>query len=278
MKNTGKFILGTLCALTLTACGGKTDKGENTDTIAVSEPFEARTGETKIEIKEGITPLVFVPVKGGTFEMGLADGQKHNDDISEAPAHKVTLSDYQICKIEVTQDQWETVMGKNPAQQNDDPQKPVENVSWNDTQAFVAKLSEMTGHKFRLPTEAEWEFAARGGVESKGTIYAGSDNPEDVLNSFEYGHGKTWVVGQIGANELGLFDMNGNVAEWVQDFYADYTAEEQTDPKGPATGEYHVYRGGHCNKNANECTVTIRMKFAPVMPAPSIGLRLVLVE
>ena len=278
MKTTCKTLFAALCALTLTACGSKTDGNTTADSTVISEPLEAGMGETKIEIKEGVTPLVFVPVKGGTFDMGDPNGQKHNDDISEAPAHKVTVSDYQICKIEVTQDQWETVMGKNPAQQNDDPQKPVENVSWNDTQAFIAKLGQMTGHQFRLPTEAEWEFAARGGTKSKGTLYAGSDNAEDVVNSFEYGHGKTWVVGQVGANELGLFDMCGNVAEWVQDFYADYTDAEQTDPKGPATGDYHVYRGGHCNKNADECTISIRMKFAPVLPASSIGLRLVLVK
>lgn len=278
MKAISKTLFVALCAFALTACGGKTESGSQADSTATSDPFEASAGETKIEIKEGVTPLVFVPVKGGTFEMGDPNGQKHNDDISEAPAHKVTLSDYQICKIEVTQDQWQAVMGKNPAHDQDDVQKPVENVSWNDTQAFVQKLGQMTGHQFRLPTEAEWEFAARGGTKGKGTLYAGSDNAEDVANSFEYGHGKTWAVGQVGANELGLFDMCGNAAEWVQDFYADYTAADQTDPKGPASGDYHVYRGGHCNKNADECTVTIRMKFAPVLPAPSIGLRLVLVK
>lgn len=282
MRKTVRILCAALCALTFSACGNS-GKGDTNaaDSTVTSEPLEAATGETKIEIKEGITPMVFVAVKGGTFEMGDANGQKHNDDISEAPAHKVTLSDFQICKIEVTQDQWETVMGKNPSHEKDDAQKPVENVSWNDTQEFVKKLGQMTGHEFRLPTEAEWEFAARGGTKSKGTLYAGSDNAEDVANfhaDTNPNAGRTAAVGNFQPNELGLFDMCGNVAEWVQDFYADYTAAEQTDPKGPATGDYHVYRGGHCNKNADECTVTIRMKFAPVLPAPSIGLRLVLVK
>ncbi len=281
MKTTKKTLLAVLCALTLTACGGgKTDGGSAADSTVTSDPFEASAGETKVEIKEGVTPLVFVPVKGGTFEMGDANGQKHNDDISEAPAHKVTLSDFQICKIEVTQDQWQTVMGKNPSRETDDPQKPVENISWNDTQAFIAKLGQLTGHTYRLPTEAEWEYAARGGSKSKGTLYAGSDNADDVANfhaDTNPNAGRLSTVGVLSPNELGLFDMSGNAAEWVQDCYADYTDKEQKDPC-VTTGEYHVYRGGHCDKNADECTVTIRMKFAPVLGASRVGLRLVLVK
>ncbi len=276
-----KILFGALCALTLTACGGSgKTSGTDADSTATSGPFEAANGEVAISVSDSLQPLVFVPVKGGTFEMGDANGSTHDDDISETPAHKVTVGDFSICKIEVTQEIWQTVMGKNPSHETDDPLKPVENVSWNDTQAFVAKLGQLTGHKFRLPTEAEWEYAARGGAKSKGTRFAGSDDPDEVANFHAAGNpneGRTATVGIYSPNELGLYDMSGNVAEWVQDCYAPYTEAEQTDPC-VTTGDYHVYRGGHCNKDADDCPLTVRMKFAPVMPASSIGLRLVLVE
>ncbi|MBP3228837.1 MAG: SUMF1/EgtB/PvdO family nonheme iron enzyme [Bacteroidaceae bacterium] len=278
MKSTPLLLL--TLALGLASCSGNKPAAENTEDNTANDPFEAAAGETKIAINDSVTPMVFVPVKGGTFEMGDPNGVTHNDEISETPAHKVTVSGFQICKIEVTQDQWQAVMGKNPSKEADDPQKPVDNVSWNDTQEFIAKLGKLTGHQFRLPTEAEWEYAARGGSKSKGTVYAGSDNAEDVANfhaDTNPNAGRLATVGILEPNELGLYDMSGNAAEWVQDFYAPYPSDEQTDPC-VKTGEYHVYRGGHCDKNADECTVTIRMKFAPVLAASRVGLRLVLVK
>ncbi|MBR7027940.1 MAG: formylglycine-generating enzyme family protein [Bacteroidaceae bacterium] len=282
MKKTSKFLLGALALLTFTACGGSNaGKSGDADSTAVSDPFEAAAGETKIVVNDTLSPLVFVPVKGGTFEMGDPNGQKHDDDIIETPAHKVTVSDFAICKTEVTQQLWQAVMGKNPSHEQDDPLKPVENVSWNDCQEFIKKLGQMTGHEYRLPTEAEWEYAARGGSKSKGTRFSGGDDVDAVANYHRDDNpiaGRLAGVGVLQANELGLFDMSGNAAEWTQDFYAEYTADEQTDPKGPATGDYYVYRGGHCNNNADGCTVTVRMKFNPVGAASYIGLRLVLVK
>ncbi|MBQ7634809.1 MAG: SUMF1/EgtB/PvdO family nonheme iron enzyme [Bacteroidaceae bacterium] len=280
MKNLLRLFLPALCALTLAACGGTSKGDANAADSISSDPFAAAAGETAITVNDSLQPLVFVTVKGSTFDMGDPNGTTHDDEISETPAHKVTVGDFNICKIEVTQEVWQAVMGKNPSHETDDPLKPVENVSWNDTQEFVKKLGQLTGHEFRLPTEAEWEYAARGGSKSKGTRYAGGDDPDEVANFHAEGNpnaGRTATVGIFKPNELGLFDMSGNVAEWVQDCYAPYKAEAQTDPC-VTTGDYHVYRGGHCNKDAVDCPLTVRMKFAPVMPASSIGLRLVLVK
>lgn len=282
MKKSSKIFLAALFALSLTACGGSSSSSKSdADSTQTSDPFEVGVGEVGIQINDTLQPLVFVKVEGGTFEMGDPNGTKHDDDMIETPVHKVTVGDFQICKVEVTQEIWQLVMGKNPSHEQDDPLKPVENVSWNDCQEFIKKFGALTGHQFRLPTEAEWEFAARGGNKSKGTIYAGSENVDDVANYHLDDNpieGRLSAVGVLQPNELGLFDMSGNAAEWVQDFYANYTDAEQTDPKGPATGDYHIYRGGHCNNNADGCTVTVRMKFNPVGPASYIGLRLVLVK
>ena len=198
-------------------------------------------------------------VKGGTFQMGATEEQGSEAAAHEFPVHEVTLSDYYIGQIEVTQRLWQTVMGSsnNPSTIKDS-NKPVNNVTWEECQVFVEKLSQMTGYYFRLPTEAEWEFAARGGNKSKGYKYAGSDNLSDVAWYSGNSGGTTHTFATKQPNELGIYDMSGNVWEWCYDWYGPYSAEAQVDPTGPETGEYHMYRGGGWTYVENDCRVTRR--------------------
>ena len=221
------------------------------------------------------------------------DSYAHND---ERPAHEVTLSSYSIGKTEVTQALWQAVMGSNPSLftpengYSSDLNRPVECVSWYDCQTFIAKLNEMTGKNFRLPTEAEWEFAARGGNKGQGYLFAGSNNIDDVAwywnnipsqTEGAEGYG-TQTVGTKAPNELGLYDMTGNVWEWCQDWLGDYTSEPQTNPQGPATGYYRVGRGGGWNwsgssySNTSNCRVSVRSHNRPDLIVGHQGLRLVL--
>ena len=206
-----------------------------------------------------------VQVEGGTFMMGAADDDAEAAD-RERPAHRVTLSGYSIGETEVTQELWQAVMGYNPSDMTDDPQRPVDYVSWDECQQFIAKLNEMTGRAFRLPTEAEWEFAARGGNHSKGYRYAGSDNVDEVAwydgNSYyvdmdgpDFG---SHAVKTLAPNELGLYDMSGNVMEWCQDYYGPYSAGAQTDPAGPSSGYGRATRGGSWGGTASACRVSYR--------------------
>ena len=173
-----------------------------------------------------------VYVQGGTFMMG-ADASDNDAYKDEKPAHQVTLSSYYICKYEVTQALWQEVMGSNPSRFKGD-NLPVESVSWNDCQVFISKLNAMTGQHYRLPTEAEWEFAARGGNSSRGYKYSGSSTLSDVAWYGENSGNKTHLVGTKSPNELGLYDMIGNVREWCSDWYGDYNSSAQTNPAGPS--------------------------------------------
>ena len=221
-------------------------------------------------------------VNGGTFMMG--DPNNNNTDENLKPAHQVTLSSYRIGQTEVTQQLWEAVMGNNPSKFKGKPNNPVEQVSWNDCQEFIAKLNELTGRKFRLPTEAEWEYAARGGDAHSDYIYAGSNNLYNVAwfydNSFalgpeDYNYGTHYVCTKS-RNALDLYDMSGNVWEWCQDWYGNYSSEEQTDPTGPATGFYRVSRGGSWCNSAKYCRVFARNYGAPSFKEHYLGLRLAL--
>jgi len=172
-----------------------------------------------------------VRVDGGTFTMGATSEQGSNAAGDEKPAHQVNLSSFSIGKYEVSQEEWEAVMGSNPSYFKG-AKRPVEKVSWNDCQAFIRKLNELTGRSFRLPTEAEWEYAARGGNKSIGDKYAGGDNLGSVAWYEDNSGGTTHNVGTKSPNELGLYDMSGNVWEWCQDWYDSYSSSAQTNPKG----------------------------------------------
>ena len=217
--------------------------------------------------------FTMVDVEGGTFMMGA-----NNARYEESPSHSVTLSDFSIGETEVTQELWEAVMGNDPSYfpRFEGPQLPVEQVSWNDCQEFITQLNQLTGKNFRLPTEAEWEYAARGGNKSKGYKYAGSNNIDDVAWYWTNGSSKTHPVKQLLRNELFLYDMSGNVWEWCQDWYGSYSSGAQTNPTGPERGFERVYRGGSWGGEERFCRVLERGHKAPTDNFRHIGLRLAL--
>jgi formylglycine-generating enzyme required for sulfatase activity len=199
-----------------------------------------------------------VRVEGGTFTMGCTSEQGGDCYGYEKPAHQVTVSGFQMGKYEVTQAQWRAVMGSNPSHFSGCDDCPVENVSWNDAQAYISKLNQQTGKKYRLPTEAEWEYAARGGNKSKGYKYAGGTDIGSVAWYSSNSSSKTHAVGQKQANELGIYDMSGNVWEWCEDWHGDYSSSPQTNPKGPQSGSNRVLRGGSWDDLAEFCRVSDR--------------------
>ncbi len=217
--------------------------------------------------------MVFV--EGGTFTMGATEEQGSDAFSDEKPTHSVTLSDYYIGETEVTQELWKAVMGKNPSyfKGND---LPVERVSYKDVQKFITKLNQKTGKTFRLPTEAEWEYAARGGKKSKGYKYSGSNNINDVAWYYDNSNSKTHSVKTKQPNELGIYDMSGNVEEWCSDWYGDYTSYSQTNPQGPSSGSYRVIRGGSWSFNAKGCRVASRIHIYPSNGYDDLGFRLAL--
>lgn len=224
--------------------------------------------------------FTMVGVESGTFTMGATaeQGSDYSCD-DEYPIHEVTLSSFGIGQTEVTQALWQAVMGSNPSWFNAGDgylsNLPVEMVSWNDCQLFIAQLRKMTGKPFRLLTEAEWEFAARGGNKSKGYKYAGSDYLPQVAWYYEENEG-TVSVGMKLANELGLYDMNGNVWEWCYDLKENYSEKAQIDPIGAAVGENRVMRGGSWFSVFWDCRLSSRGCDHPDFRDYRLGLRLAL--
>ena len=224
-----------------------------------------------------------VKVKGGTFTMGATSEQGSDAEDDEKPAHSVTLSSYYIGQTEVTQELWQAVMGNNPSEFKGAKQ-PVEKVSWDDCQEFLRKLNQKTGKNFRLPTEAEWEYAARGGSRSQHYKYSGSNTIGDVawytVNCYDKGSSSpdygTHQVATKRANELGIYDMSGNVLEWCSDWYGDYSSSSQTNPTGPASGSFRVSRGGGWFFNARYCRVSYRDRYSADYRSLNLGLRLAL--
>ena len=232
----------------------------------------ASTSRPKVSLDDIMRNMVYV--EGGTFTMGATSEQQNPED-DEKPTHRVSLSSFYIGKYEVTQALWKAVMGSNPSVWKGD-NLPVENVSWNDCQTFLRKLNAMTGKNFRLPTEAEWEFAARGGNRSRGYQYSGSNVLSDVAWYDDNSGSKTHNVGTKAPNELGIYDMLGNVWEWCQDWHGDYHGYSQTNPKGPSSGSYRVCRGGSWGSLAGYCRVAVRGSYAPDGRGSDLGLRLAL--
>ncbi len=209
--------------------------------------------------------IEMVRVEGGAFTMGCTSEQGDDCLDNEKPAHSVTLSSYYIGKYEVTQGLWKAVMGNdnNPSYgRGHGDSMPVESVSWDTiVNVFIPKLNKLTGKTYRLPTEAEWEYAARGGNKSGGYKYSGSNNIEDVARFTSYttiGEILPHKVGAKSPNELGIYDMSGNVDEWVSDWYGPYSSTAQTNPKGPDRGANHVKRGGGWRFEARNCRVSFR--------------------
>ena len=219
------------------------------------------------ELNKLINNMVYV--SGGTFIMG---GDESSD---QTPTHSVTLSSYYICKYEVTQALWRAVMGSNPSKFKGD-NLPVEQVSWNDCQTFINRLNSYTGRNFRLPTEAEWEFAARGGNYSRHYKYSGSNYISDVAWYCDNSGNRTHPVGTKQANELGLYDMSGNVWEWCSDWYGSYSSYSQSNPTGATSGFGRVERGGNWCGLARYCCSSHRSYYAPGNSFDDLGLRLVL--
>ena len=232
----------------------------------------ASTSRSKVSLDDIMRNMVYV--EGGTFTMG-ATSEQQEPGYNEKPTHRVSLSSFYIGKYEVTQALWKAVMGSNPSNWKGD-NLPVENVSWNDCQTFLRKLNAMTGKNFRLPTEAEWEYAARGGNLSRGYQYSGSKKIDDVAWYRNNSGSKTHNVGTKAPNELGIYDMSGNVWEWCQDWYGDYHSYSQTNPTGPSSGANRVYRGGSWGSGAWLCRVAFRDKYTPGSRGNGLGLRLAL--
>ena len=220
--------------------------------------------------RSNLPKIEMVYVKGGTFTMGATPEQGNDALDDEKPAHKVTLDSYYIGKYEVTNELWKAVMGGTiVSREGAKDNEPVVFVSWDDIQRFLRKLNAMTGKNYRLPTEAEWEFAARGGNASRGYKYAGSNIRNEVMWYWDNIH----EVGTKSPNELGIYDMSGNVEEWCQDWYGDYSSSSQLNPKGPNSGSERVARSG---SNCSNCRVSMRYSRTPDSRYNDLGFRLAL--
>ena len=214
-------------------------------------------------------------VRGGTFTMGCTSEQENACTNNEKPAHQVTLSDYYIGRYEVTQFLWKSIMGLNyNPSHNQDNNLPVENVSWDDIQTFLEWLNNRTGKEYRLPTEAEWEYAARGGNQSRRYIYSGSNTLDEVGWYDDNSDLKTQPVGMKPSNELGLYDMSGNVDEWVNDLFGSYTDGSLNNPTGPESGLSHVVRGGSSLRNEEGARVSSRGGWITSSSNNYLGFRL----
>lgn len=216
-------------------------------------------------------------VDGGTFRMGATPEQGTDADArtNERPVHSVTLNTYYIGTNKVTQALWEAVMN-NRAASSKFGDLPVKCVSWDDCQLFISRLNALTGRDFRLPTEAEWEFACRGGNKSQGYKYSGSNDLNSVAWYGDNSCFQTHPIGQKRENELGIYDMSGNVWEWCSDWYGGYSSQPQHNPTGPPSGTERVCRGGSSYSAAMKCRTTYRRHKEPTESNHIVGLRLVL--
>ena len=253
--------------------------------IAPTVSKDLSSTDDYLETTHGLN-MKMVYVEGGTFQMGATSEQGSDADGDEKPVHSVTLDSYYIGECEVTQAQWEKVMGTTLSQQQRKSDfdwglvgvgdnYPMYYVSWHDAQAFCEKLSQLTGRTYKLPTEAQWEYAARGGNKSHGYKYSGSNNLSSVAWYDSNSSSQTHAVKQKQPNELGLYDMSGNVWEWCRDWYGDYTSSSQRNPHGPSSGSFRVLRGGSWLYDAQYCRVSIRFSITPSFSCYNYGFRVV---
>lgn len=275
---------------TLTVKEGETASVNATLTNEVAQapttPSSSSTessGDSQRTITVGNVSFTMIRVEGGTFQMG-ATKEMENPNDDEKPVHQVTLSSYYIGETEVTQALWKAVMGTTIRQQRDKADKsfpirgegadyPMYYISWDDCQEFISRLNQKTGLQFRLPTEAEWEYAARGGNKSRGYQYSGSNNLGDVA---WHKSNNTYTVYYRWSNELGIQGMSGNVREWCQDWYGSYSSSTQNNPTGPNSGSLRVIRGGDWDCEARDCRSSNRRGKAARIRASIYGLRLAL--
>ena len=245
--------------------------------ITVTSEESYYTAICLVAVVQPIEPeMIFV--EGGTFLMGCFDDECHHDG-REEPAHLITLNNFKIGKYEVTQKEWKSIMNDNPSINSHNENFPVEMVSWNDVEQYIRKLNEFTGKNYRLPTEAEWEYAARGGNKSKGYKYSGSNDIDEVAWNGKQGEGSlSYLVGGKAPNELGIYDMSGNVLEWCKDWFGFYTDILQINPLGPSTGTNRIARGGSYYGDIVRCRVTYRFYLPPDAQHRNVGFRLVLPE
>ena len=243
---------------------------ENFDGILIHWD-ELVTEEQEAAIREIAASLV--RVEGGTFQMG-SDGELANDD--EQPVHAVTLSSYRIAKFTITQKQWRAIMGQNVTWNENygvGDNYPATDLNTYDVQQFLDKVNQLGELNLRLPTEAEWEYAARGGKSSHGTLYSGSDDADAVAWHQDNANNRLHPVGSLQPNELGMYDMSGNVWEWCSDWYGSYSAEAQNDPQGPTSGQQKVIRGGSFSYEAAFSRITQRNRVIPNAQSFSLGFR-----
>ena len=263
-ENEQSLLTGTLTAIS----------NPSSSSSSISSPSSSSSSKEVVTVN-GVS-FTMIRVDGGTFTMG-ATGEQGSDAFDiEKPAHEVTLSTFSIGETEVTQALWQAVMGSNPSYYKDNPQNPVEQISWDDCQEFIKKLNSLTGKSFRLPTEAEWEYAARGGSKSRKTKYSGGSDIGSVAWVKENSGSKTHPVKGKFPNELGLYDMSGNVYEWCADWKGSYSASPHNNPKGPSMGSERVNRGGSWSNASRACRVSYRNNYAPGNWGYNLGLRLAL--
>ena len=260
------------------------EHGQSEWTLSVRTLSVRKVPQTETITVNGVS-FKMVAVQGGTFTMGCTSEQGSDCYSNEKPAHRVTVSDFSIGETEVTQALWKAVMGSEPtayggwtSEYGRGDNYPAHMVSYDDiVNEFIPKLNRLTGKTFRLPTEAEWEYAARGGNKSKGYKYSGSNTPGSVAWYKDNSGSKTHPVKTKAANELGLYDMSGNMWEWCSDWYGDYSSGSQTNPVGASSGSYRVLRGGGWRSSARYCRVSDRYYNNPDSRTYNYGFRLVIV-
>ena len=279
-KKKGVIVVAIIAAMVLLALGLFLVLHNSSTRSEEQNTAEASTKENVIESKTDITievQCIAIPMKlisGGTFTMGGSlEGIDYKDN--ELPAHSMEVESFYMSVYEVTQQLWTAVMETNPSEFIGE-QNPVENVSWYDCVEFTKKLSSLTGRKFRLPTEAEWEYAAKGGSNQENFEFAGSNYLWEVAWCVSNSEKRTHSVGHKKCNGCGLYDMSGNVYEWCSSWYAPYVIESMYNPLGPDGGEDKVFRGGSCKYSDTYCRITYRPHTNPNGRYNNLGLRLVL--